>query len=213
MLLIRPQPVEPVSREEGRESLLGNQRFLSFILVYFLVIFALYLPQPLAPNFLQNERGLSLSRIGQLYAISGLGIVVLNLALGRLQARSGFLLGQVAVGLFALLLWLGNGLPWFALAYFLVGGYRVVRSLATAQVRSLIHGSQMGLAYGMVETVSAVATILAPLLAGYAYTQKSDGVYILSVILIGLVVLVSLVSVRPAAPLAGAVPSQDSSFS
>ncbi len=70
---------------------------------------AMYLPQPLSPNFLQNERALSLSTIGQLISVGSVGIVVLNLFLGQFPVRTGYPLGQAAVGCFALFLWWGNG--------------------------------------------------------------------------------------------------------
>jgi len=53
----------------------------------------------------------------------------------------------------------------------------VARSLIYAQVRPLIHPAQMGLAYGVAETASALAVMLAPLLAGVLYTQDPGRVY------------------------------------
>ena len=78
------------------------------------------------------------------------------------------------MAVFSLLLWKGSGLGWYALGYFLLGGFRSARSLIYAQVRPLIHPAQMGLAYGVTETFSALAVMLAPLLAGVLYTQKPD---------------------------------------
>lgn len=194
ILFIRPQPVDrPASTEKGT-NLLANTRYISFLFIFFLAAFAMYLPQPLAPNFLQNQRGLSLIQIGQLYSIGGIGIVVLNLILGQLEARLGFLIGQLAVGLYAVLLWKGTSLPWFAGAYFLLGGFRTARSLATAQIRSLVHQINMGLAYGLAETSSAFATILAPLLAGYLYERNPVWIFPLSAGIIVLSVLIGAIS-------------------
>jgi multidrug transporter EmrE-like cation transporter len=77
------------------------------------------------------------------------------------------------------------------LAYFLVGGYRITRSLATAQTRSLIHQSRMGFAYGITETVGASAIILASPVAGLLYAENPSIMYIVGFFLIILSMLVS----------------------
>jgi hypothetical protein len=155
-------------------------------------MFATYLPQPLSPNFLQNQRHLSLGQIGQLYSMSSIGVVVLNLALGQLPARVGFVLGQAAVGLFALLLWQGSGLPWYMTGYFLLGGYKTARSLATAQMQEFVHQAKMGLSYGLTETVSSTAMILAPILAGYLYDLNPTWMYSTGLALVSASILLNL---------------------
>jgi MFS family permease len=152
--------------------------------VAFIAIFAMYLPQTLTPNFLKVERGLSLSQIGMIGSIGSIGTVTLNLVLGQINARIGFFVAQVCVGLFAVLLWRGSGLTAFGLAYMLMGGYRAARMMIFAQVRPLIHPAQMGMAYGLVETFNSLATILAPLLAGWLYTRQPESMYMAAAILI-----------------------------
>jgi H+/gluconate symporter-like permease len=95
--------------------------------------------------------------------------------------------------MFALLLWKGSGIPWYGLGYFLMGGYKTTRSLAVAQTRTLVNAAQMGLAYGVTETVGAMATIVAPLFAGYLYTFNPTWVYSVSV---GVTLISILVSMR-----------------
>jgi MFS family permease len=185
VFFIRPQPVEVHSKERGLNRLNFDKRYILFLSLVFLAVFAMFLPQSLSSNFLQNERGLSLGQIGQLGAISSLGVVVLNLVLGQLDARKGFLLGQVAVGLFALMLWRGTGIPWFVGGYFLLGGNRTARSLAAAHTREFVEKSNMGLAYGITETVSSAAIILAGPLAGYLYSLNPILMYPVS---LGLVI-------------------------
>ena len=196
ILLIGRQPVEKITREENSSSLWKNTGYFSFIAVFSLATFAMYLPQPLSPNFLQNERGIDLVRIGQLYSIGGMGIVALNLLLGQLDARKGYLLGQMSVGLFAFFLWIGRNFLTYSLAYFWLGGFRTSRSLATAHIRSLVMGANMGLAYGLAETATAFAIILAPLLAGYLYEINPIWIYPLSVGLISISILFNLASMR-----------------
>ena len=191
LFFLRSQPREAHDPAAPPESLWRNTRFISFLGIIFLAVFVMYLPQPLTPRFLQNERGLSLESIGLLGSVGSLGNAVLALALGQIAARSGFLLAQVSVAAFSLLLWKGSGLGWYGLGYFLLGGFRSARSLIYAQVRPLIHPAQMGLAYGIAETASALAVMLAPLLAGVLYTQEPGMVYWVSAALIAVMLVVS----------------------
>ncbi len=195
IFFIRPQPVEAAASSHPRSQLPLSRLFVAFLGVVFVANFAMYLPQPLSQNFLQSERHITIEQIGQLGSIASLGIVFLNLTLGQITARRGFIFGQLATGLFALILWRGTGLGWYQLGYFFIGGYRVARSLLTAQTRSLVGQAAMGLAYGVTETVGASAIILAPLLAGWIYEQNPEWVYPTGLSLIVVSVLVSLVFV------------------
>jgi len=216
IIFIRSQPVEKAADQETSYDWLRNQRYLVYLGVVFLAIFATFLAQPLTPNFLHNERNLSLSWIGPLYALSGLGTVALNLVLGFLPARTGFLIAQAAVAIFALILWRASGLPAYVVGFFLLGGFKTTRALASAQVRTLVHQASMGLAYGLTETISSTATILAPILAGFLYVRAPVWIYIAS---IGLIVISILVSARfsprlgedKTAPGRGEIQVQDSS--
>ena len=191
IFFLRPQPVDQPHPEEKSRGLVINRSMITFMGIVFLAVLATNLPQPLSPNYLQNQHHLTFGQIGQLGAISNLGVIILNLTLGQVEARTGFLLAQAAVGVFALLLWQGHGLPWFALGYFLMGGFRTVRALAVAQTRQLVTQSRLGLAYGVIETVGTSAMILSALLAGFLYKQNPTLMYTVS---IGLVVLSILVS-------------------
>ena len=124
-------------------------------------------------------------------SISSLGIVVLNLVLGNLNPYTGYLLGQLSVALYTLILWRSTGFPWFCVGYFLVGGYRISRSLATALTKNLVHQSRMGLAYGMTETVGSSAIILASAVAGFLYQIKPSLMYIVGFCLIIISMLLS----------------------
>lgn len=191
ILQIRPQPVEHGESGERRLSFLRNPHHLTYLGVVFLAALATYLAMPLSQNFLVYERGLTYGTIGILTALTGLGVVTLNFFLGSLDARLGFLLAQAATGGFALLMWQGGALPWYFLAYFLMGGYKTARSLMTAQTRALVSARSMGLAYGVTETTGALATILAPVLAGALYTREPALVYAAAVVLILASLLVS----------------------
>lgn len=202
IFLSRPAPVEvPNELHSSQPNLARNPRFLGLLVLIVCTMFVLYLPQPLTPNYLQNVKGFSFETIGQMGAIGSLGITLLMLGLGHLNAQSGFLIGQVLVGLYALLMWRGEHSVLFFLGYFLLGGYRLSRSMALAYARSFVRPSEIGFAFGLVETGNAVSVILAPLAAGFLYTRSPEQVYIASLVGIGLILLANVVFLpRPQKP-------------
>jgi MFS family permease len=173
--------------------LLKNTRFIMFLGITLLTIFAIYLPQPFTPSFLQNQQSLSLSTIGIFGAIGSLGNAVAMLTLGNLRAFTAFIIGQAWVLLFSIIYFTADLPAWFGLGYFFIGGYRLCRAMVLAIAREFIHPRQTGLAYGMVETMNAVAVIIAPALAGYLYSQDPYSIYRVSLVLISLVLVMNLV--------------------
>jgi hypothetical protein len=104
--------------------------------------------------------------------------------------------GQLMVVVFSISLYFGN-VPWvFGLGYFMLGGYRLSRSMLIAKIRSTIRDYEVGLAFGILETVSGVAIILTPLLAGLLYEKNPHLVYLLSIPLIFLLAVVSFLVFR-----------------
>ena len=191
LLFLRKQTREMHDPESPPSSLFRNTRLIGFLGIVLLAIFIMYLPQPLTPRFLQNERGLSVENIGLLGSVGSLGNSLAALLIGLFAARSGFLLIQLTVAAFSLLLWKGTGMPWYILGYFVLGGFRSARSVIYALIRPLIHPAQMGLAYGIAETFSSLGVVLAPLLAGVLYTQDPALVYPVSLGLIGVLLILS----------------------
>lgn len=209
LFFIKSQPRDGHDIAAPPASLFSNTRFLGLLGIIFIVMFATYLPQPLTPKFLENERGLSLGSIGLLGSVNGLGNAVFNLLLGQFSSRLGLALVQLCVAAFSLLIWRGTGLGWYAAGYFILGGFRSGRAFVFAAVRSLIHPAQMGLAYGVAETFNALAVILAPLLAGGLYTRQPETVYAASLGIIGFALLctVAFTPRPPAEEPAAASPS------
>jgi MFS family permease len=193
LLMIAPQPRNHHDPTNPPASLLRNRRYIGFVILGFFVVLALYLPQVFTPKFLQDVRGLSLGQIGLLGTVGGAGNSSLTFLLGFLDARLGFILGQAGVGIYSGLLWQMNGYGWFAVSYFLLGGYRAVRSLFMAQIRPLVHESQMGLAYGISETVLGLPLILAPIAAGFLYQQDKGIIYPIGMAAIVGAIVLSLV--------------------
>jgi DHA1 family multidrug resistance protein-like MFS transporter len=187
------QPIEKDLQQENRHRLTHNGRFLTLLGVLFFTMLSTYLPQPLTSNFMQDYRHLTLSQIGTLGSIGSLGNAFLAIVLGTINARVGFLAGQLAVLLASVIIWKGTGLPWYMLGYFFLGGFRVCKSLSMALARPLIHVSQMGIAYGFIETVSSLAIIVAPPIAGLIYQHQPELIYIVAIITTALIFLGSLI--------------------
>lgn len=190
---IENQPLDHRDPESPPVDLFSNMRFWSFLAVMALAVFAMYLPQPLTPNFLEGVQKNPLDEIGIVFTAGALGNALAAIVLGRFNPRLGFPISQVLVGLFALCMWRGASLPFFAFGYFLLGGFRASRPLALALARGLIHDSQMGLTYGTLETVSAIIFILTPLLAGFLFECDPFVVYPITIGLIALSVVVSVI--------------------
>lgn len=192
VFFLRPQPVQANHEHHQPQNLrraLLNAPMLRFLGLTFVGMLILYLPLPLTQNFLQNERALSLGQIGSAAAASGLGVVLFNLSLGRMNARRAFYLIPVALAGFSLLIWLGNELPMYLLAYLLMGSFKTARSLLTAQERTLIAEEYLGLAYGLFETVVSAALIAASALSGWLYAINPVVIYPVSLPLMALTLL------------------------
>jgi hypothetical protein len=155
-----------------------------FLPLVFLLILALFFPQPFAQNYLKNQRGISLQSIGILGSVTNFGNAVLNLLFGFLPTRIGFILGQLFVGTFALLVWQSTGMPLLVTAYFLLGGYRATKSLLVAQAEKLVDPANLGLAYGITEMVGGLAMMAAPVLAGVLYTRNPEFIFSATLVLI-----------------------------
>ena len=185
------QPLDHHDPESPPPSLINNSRFVILMAVLAFAIFAMYLSVPLTPNFLNGVRGLSLSQTGLIFAIWALGNSLMAVLFSRAEPRKGFLLAQALVILFALLIWKGTTMPVFALGFFLLGGFRAGRPMVMAQARELVHVSQMGMMYGIMETISAIVFIVTPPLAGFLYERDPMLMYPLA---IGLIVVSIVVS-------------------
>lgn len=191
MFFIQAQPLDHHDPEAPPPDLRQNKPFMILMGVLAFAIFSMYLAQPLTPNFLEGVRGLSLSETGIIFTAGALGNSIMAILFSRIQPRRGFLFAQMLVILFAVLIWKGSALPIFALGYFLLGGFRAGRPMLMAQARELVHDSQMGITYGVMETISAIIFILTPPLAGILFELDPTLVYPLAIALIAASIVVS----------------------
>lgn len=191
VIFIHAQPIDRHDPEAPPLDLWKNMRFVNFLMIYAFAVFALYLAQPLTPNFLKGVRELTLTETGWIFSAGALGNSVMTFAFSRFNPRRGFVLAQLLVIIFAVLIWQGTSLPVFMLGYFLLGGFRAARPMAMAQARGLVHDSQMGISYGAMETVSSIIFIIAPPIAGFVFDRDPFLIYPLVVGLILISILVS----------------------
>jgi MFS family permease len=191
MFFLDSQPIDHHDPKAPAQKLIGNKHLIILTVVTTFALFSMYLAQPLTPNYLTEVRSLSLSEIGLLFTVGAVGNSLMAILFSRVEPRRGFILTQVLVILFALIIWNASVPSLFALGYFLLGGYRVSRPMALAQARELVHNSQMGVTYGIMETVGAVIIILAPPIAGILYERDPMIVYPLAIGLIATSIVVS----------------------
>ncbi len=161
--------------------------------VVLITMFALYLPQPFTPSFLQNQQHLTSSTIGLLGAFGSLGSALSMLFLSHLGSLTGFFISQVMLVVFALLFLKGNNTILFGLGYVFIGGYRLCRVMVLSIGRSLIHPAETGLAYGLIETMNAITLILAPILAGVLYRNDPYSMYRVGLILLAAVLVINII--------------------
>jgi MFS family permease len=196
IFFIQSQPIDHHDPEAPPPGLLSNTRLMSYLGIVTFAVFAMYLAQPLTPNFLEDVRGLSLGKVGIIFTFGALGNAVLSLLLSRAKPYGGFLVAQAMVAAFTVIIWRYTNLPVLALGYFLLGGFRAARPLAMAQARALVHESQMGFTYGIMETLNAVVFIVTPPLAGFIYAKAPTMTYTFSLGLIAVSVLISSILPR-----------------
>jgi MFS family permease len=193
LLKIDPQPIEyqtaGLTQTRWKEFL--NVRNLTFIAIIFIALFSMYISQPLSQNFLQNERNISLNSIGLLISVRSAGIVFFNLILGQINARYGFLLTQLTMALFSITIWKLDAMPWYFVGYFFAGSYQTARAMVVAQGRVLVNANNIGLAYGVFETVGGIIVAVGALLSGYLSSIDPTHPYRISLIGIGFAVILS----------------------
>lgn len=188
-ILIIPLKGQPIPTRASSQRLENSRLKLvgATFLVVFFVMFAMYLPYPLAANYLKNYHQITYQQIGQLGSVLSLGTVVMNLLFGFMSPMMGILSSQVMVIITSVLLLRGSTYPVFAAGLFAFGGYRSARTLLNAEINSLTeYITAPGIAYGLVETFASLGIVFSPIVAGYLYDRSPSYIYITAIILITL---------------------------
>jgi MFS family permease len=192
ILPLQSQPIEEANEGPRYQNLFKNRALGGFLLLSFFALFAMYLSWPLTPIFLQEERAVSVGAVGVFGSLYALGMVILNLLLGRSNPRLGFIIAQIAVVFSVVTIWRGASNLLFSTGYFLAAGFRVTRSFVSAQVETLVRRIELGLAFGFSETVSGTVMLIASPLAGLLYHVKPELPFIVSLGMLSITILVSL---------------------
>jgi len=195
IILFARKSVETESHAETQRNpeLLSNRKFFILLASIGITSFALYLPQPLTPNFLTNEAGISVNELGTLGTIASLGNVLIAIIFGGMKGPDGFLVGQILGMIYVLSFWKGQSVYVFAFGYLFMGGFRLMRLMGLAFARTYIKAKETGTAYGLIETANGLAAFFAPTVAGFLYQQSPRGMYSFALILIGAVLIFNLI--------------------
>jgi predicted MFS family arabinose efflux permease len=174
LLLLRAQPIVPPQAGGARYApLLRNRPLLGFLALTVTALFAVQVGLPLMPNFLQEVRGLDVGLIGLLGSVNALGVTAANLVFGRLsRPRIGLLIALSATAAALALLLATGSLPLLFGVYLLRSGWNLAVSMTLAQVGRMVNLAEIGLAYGVLETMIALAQMLGPLAAGALYAAQ-----------------------------------------
>jgi predicted MFS family arabinose efflux permease len=172
LLALRRQPAAAPRRGVNRyRTLLSNSRFVGLMLLSFAAAMAFQIGFPLAPNFLADVRGFDAGLVGLLGSFNALGITLLTVAGGQRSPRGAYVLAQALMAFSLVVLLSTGGLAWVALAFFCRGSWTLARMMTVAQVGQVVERPELGLAYGIAESVMALALIFGPLAAGLLYAR------------------------------------------
>jgi len=178
ILMIKPQPVRARMSAWRMPSAASFRSNLALGGIVFAIFLAMYIGQPLAPNFLRDA-GWPVERIGLMGSLYALGATALSPTIGRWSATaSRKLLGLLAA---QTLVWASLGLllvgartmPGLALlGLWMRGGYGACRNLTSASIAGRAGAENRGAAFGLAETFMASAQMVAPYLAGWLYSLR-----------------------------------------
>ena len=165
------QPVEGPAHRASPRLLLSSRPFLWQIIFVLLLFFAIELGQVMAPNFLEDVRGLSVSQIGWLGTLGSLGVVLLTLLLGQMRSerRGSLILGQMVALLALVLLVSTSTLALISLAYFIHGSNRLIRPIIDGRIAHSLNAASLSFGYGLRETAMRLGLAGAPYIAGLLY--------------------------------------------
>jgi predicted MFS family arabinose efflux permease len=206
ILLLDPQPVAPRHAAAHPYALLRNPAFVGQIVLTLLVFFVIELGQVMAPKFMQDVYGLSLTQIGWLGTIGALGVVTLTFLISRISSDGPRgLLVCLAFTCIGVALWLTAGNPaLLALAYFVHGSDRAIRPSLLARISRTLDVSTMSIGYGFYETALRLGLAIAPSIAGTLYARQYT--WPLYASMLGLLITATL-ALRLPAPLAVSQPA------
>ncbi len=151
-----------------------NRAFILSMIYTGLVFLAVYTGTQLLPNYLQETRQFSYSRIGLLYSFVAVGMVLFNLLVGHIGPRWNFVTILMFYGLAVFGIWRTADPVILALSFAALGSQAVVRTVATARIANIVDARNHALAFGVIETLMAGAMAGGSAIAG-ALFDKTPG--------------------------------------
>jgi MFS family permease len=198
VVLVAEQPVTRSLGGLGFAGMLSNKHLMLLCVLSGFVFLALYLGQPFAPNYLEEVVGIDLSWIGFMGSAHALGATALGVGLGRIsEGIAGFILGQALVGISLVVMLNTRAIPLLFVAFFLRGAYNATRALALALLGRVAGEASAGLAYGMLNTAIGMPMVIAPYVAAWLYTVRTDLPFLVAAAMIAVMMVVSVVTLRP----------------
>jgi MFS family permease len=149
-----------------------NRAFRTLAVYYGVTAFTFFLTYQLTSLYLREVRTLDSLQIGILFSISAFGTVVINLAVGRLSRRWSYPAALILLWLAVLGIWQGRALPVIGVSFFALGAVWTARSLGTAGIASVVNPANRGLAFGVADTMIALAMAGASRVAGGLYARS-----------------------------------------
>lgn len=184
LVFLPPQPIVKSTKREGLGTVRSNLPLIKFLAIAFFILLAMSLSWPLTPVYLQEIKLVSVATIGILGSLNALGVVILNLVVGRFKSRQGFLISLVLVGFSVIFIWKGMGILWYGLGYFFAAGFRLFRVLATGHIESFVSIDTAGLGYGIAETVWILTFVVVSPIAGFLYEVEPELPFPVSLVMI-----------------------------
>jgi predicted MFS family arabinose efflux permease len=130
--------------------------------------------------------GFSQAQIGVLFSVSFLGAFMGNILVARVQPRAGFIILLVASWVGMLLL-LAPAQPFLAgIAFFLFGSLTTMWLIKAACSGRAVSAADQGIAFGLIESLSFLATSAAAGIAGVLYEATSTHILPILASIIGI---------------------------
>ena len=176
--------VQPPPHRPGRHETASYRAALSYrpvLLVcglMFVLLLVLTTGVTLVPNYLEDQKGLSIGTIGQFGSLIAVCSVSLGIIIGKTRRLTrplnALLLTTALCPLGFLLFLVGNSTWVFALAYFLRGGYMVSWGLFYPLLGEVTPERLRGRAFALGELLGGAGFALAPFIAGALYELQPE---------------------------------------
>ena len=150
-----------------------NKKYWILAGFFAVLILAQQIGFSLLPNFLEDVGSFSQAQIGVLFSVSFLGAFMGNILVARVQPRTGYIILVIASWVGMLLL-LAPTQPFLAgIAFFLFGSLTTMWLIKAASSGRAVSSANQGIAFGLIESLSFLATSAAAGIAGVLYDASS----------------------------------------